>query len=232
MISDTSHTLRKKRRRRLYPGENQSYLLVRWLNHTHDEPRARVVELIQAGKDLSTSIVRDNLPTLGLNPYRRGWIGSKAALANWRRNSQMARRINTLLSKFKMFPRYDRTVGSSLRFSWVHTNNRNRSYIRINAGGNEDDIAFGEGDAVSSVLRLAELGHLSQLRKCDCGNWFYARFRHQEFCTTRCQQKRFRGTEEYRVHRRRYLREYRLLLAKLSRRSFKARTPKHSPRQH
>jgi hypothetical protein len=226
MISDISHTLREKRRRRLYPGENHSYLLVRWLNHTHDEPRARVTTLIEAGKDLSASSFQGELPTLGLNPYRPGLIGSKAAFANSKRSERLIGRVNRLLSAFKLFPRYERTVRSSWRVSWIHTTNRNRLYIRINAGGNDDDIPFGEGDAVSSVLRLAELGRLNQLRECACGKWFYARFSHQQFCKTSCQQKRFRGTEQYRAHRRQYMRKYRLILAKLSRRPFKARTAK------
>jgi hypothetical protein len=224
MISDTSHTLRKNRRRRLYPGENQSYLLVRWLNHAHDEPRARVTTLIEAGKDLSASSFQGELPTLSLNPYRPGLIGSKAAFANSKHSERLVRRVNRLLSAFKLFPRYERTVRSSWRVSWIHTTNRNRLYIRINAGGNDDDIPFGEGDAVSSVLRLAELGQLNQLRKCACGNWFYARFRHQKFCATPCQQKDFRRTEEFRQKRRKYMREHRMVLAKLAGRKFKARS--------
>src|ERR1700751_1683266 len=189
MTNDTRRMLRKNKRRRRYPGEDQASLLVRWLNHVHDEPKARVTTLIETGKELIGLRFLDESPTASINPYGKGVTGSPSAFANSRRVAKLVRTINRTLATFKMFPRYGRALGSSWRVSWVHTSNSHRRYIRVYAGGNSDEIPFGEGDAVSSVLHLAEQGRLSQMRKCPCGKWFYARFIHQKFCATPCQQK-------------------------------------------
>jgi hypothetical protein len=66
-----------------------------------------------------------------------------------------------------------------------------------------------EGEAVLSVLRLSQKGILDRVRKCPCcGRWFFARFRHQHFCETKCQQKQYRTSESWKAHRREWAREY------------------------
>jgi hypothetical protein len=224
MTTYISHMLRRNKKRRHYPGENQAYLLVRWLNHVYDEPRTRVTTLIETGKELIGLRFLDEFPTATINPYGKGVTGSPAAFANSRRVARLVRTINRTLAKFKMSARYGRTLGSLWRMSWVPVSNRHRLCIRVYAGGNSDEIPFGEGNAVSSVLHLAEQGRLGQLRKCACGNWFYARFRHQKFCATPCQQKDFRRTDEFRASRRAYMRTHRMRLAKQARRTFNPRS--------
>jgi hypothetical protein len=221
MTKYTRNMLRRERRR--YPGENHAYLLVCWLNQVHDEPRARVTTLIETGKELSGLRFLDEFPVASINPFGSGVAGTKAAFANSARVEKLVRTLNRTLAKFKMFPRYRWALGSVWRVSWVHMANSHQLYIRVYGGGSSDWIPFGEGDAVSSVLRLAERGRLNRLRKCACGNWFYARFSHQRFCATPCQQKDFRRTDQFRAHRRAYMRTHRMRLAKRAGRSFKPR---------
>jgi hypothetical protein len=53
-----------------------------------------------------------------------------------------------------------------------------------------------QGLAVIKLLHLADKGLLAQIRKCarrECHVWFFARFRHQLFCSAKCQQQTFRA---------------------------------------
>jgi hypothetical protein len=62
-------------------------------------------------------------------------------------------------------------------------------------------------EALELLLKLTQIGDLSRLRRCaHCQNWLYARFRHQTFCSTKCQQKHYTQTEQWKEHRRRYMR--------------------------
>jgi hypothetical protein len=54
--------------------------------------------------------------------------------------------------------------------------------------------------ALRSVLDLASEGLLEKVRKCDregCGEWFYARKRHQRFHSTDCQQWTLRHDKDW-----------------------------------
>jgi hypothetical protein len=42
-----------------------------------------------------------------------------------------------------------------------------------------------------------------------CSKWFFARFSHQKFCKTLCQQKHYWQSPEWKNRRRAYIRGYR-----------------------
>jgi hypothetical protein len=66
-----------------------------------------------------------------------------------------------------------------------------------------------EGQYLEMLLNLARSRLLKRLRHCNhCGNWLYAKFRHQEFCSTKCQQKHYTQSEDWKAHRREYMRGY------------------------
>ncbi len=66
-----------------------------------------------------------------------------------------------------------------------------------------------ESQAVHAALRLANQNLLDRIKACECGNWYFARFTHQKFCTPHCriefsessearkEQKRLRARENY-----------------------------------
>jgi len=225
MIRGTSKVLRINKKKRIYPGEDQSYLLIRWLNHPHNcQAGLRVASLLEVCKKLSDEVLPDDFPAASLNPRRPGLIGSKSQFANFRRVSGLVNKLNKALANFRLRPHFEKKAGLAGRVSWFHATNKNRLNIGILAGGNYDEIPFDEGDAIWSLLRLFEEGRLHRLRKCACGKWFYGRFSHQAFCANPCQQRDFRKTDEFRRKRRKYMREYRMVLAKLAGRKFKARS--------
>lgn len=66
-----------------------------------------------------------------------------------------------------------------------------------------------ESQAVYAAIKLAEQNLLDRLKVCECGNWYFARFSHQKFCTSQCrvefaessevrkEQKRERARQNY-----------------------------------
>jgi hypothetical protein len=67
----------------------------------------------------------------------------------------------------------------------------------------EDDL-----DALLSIVRLAQFGYLSRLKRCPCDNWYFERVRSQQFCSSKCRQWMFSKSEKFRAHRREYMRRY------------------------
>ena len=91
--------------------------------------------------------------------------------------------------------------------------------LTITSGGRVDiDWMRGRGnalrpeDAMWPMLQLVRQGYLNRVRHCElCRKWFYARFRHQTFCGTICQQKHYRSSSEWKAHRSEWMRDYRQL---------------------
>jgi uncharacterized Zn finger protein (UPF0148 family) len=94
---------------------------------------------------------------------------------------------------------------------------------RRNAEQPERPDAMTEGQAVELILNLARSGQLMRLRRCGhCQSWLYAKFQHQTFCSMQCQQKVYTQSEEWKAHRRKYMRDY-YRLKKTRREKFKRR---------
>jgi endogenous inhibitor of DNA gyrase (YacG/DUF329 family) len=69
---------------------------------------------------------------------------------------------------------------------------------------------LGKGRALTCLIALAEEGTLDRMRKCpECSKWLYARFSHQRFCSTKCQQAHYWASPEWKAHRREWMRDYR-----------------------
>lgn len=61
---------------------------------------------------------------------------------------------------------------------------------------------------VKEVVKLARNGLLPRLRVCDCGQWFYAFRADQHSHGSNCRQRKHSKTEEFKMHRREYMRWY------------------------
>jgi hypothetical protein len=67
-----------------------------------------------------------------------------------------------------------------------------------------------EGIALEMILEFAIAKRLNRLRKCsNCSEWIFAKFRHQMYCSTKCQQKHYGQSEESKRYRREYMKRYR-----------------------
>lgn len=73
----------------------------------------------------------------------------------------------------------------------------------------EKQLRMRPGEVLELILKLTQVGDLTRLRRCiQCQKWLFARFRHQTFCSTKCQQKNYTKSEQFKAHRRRYMRDY------------------------
>jgi hypothetical protein len=83
------------------------------------------------------------------------------------------------------------------------------AYWRWSSKKYEKHLRLSAGQALQVMLKLTQIGYLNRLRHCaHCGKWLYARFRHQSFCSVKCQQKQYTQSEEWKTHRRAYMRRY------------------------
>lgn len=73
----------------------------------------------------------------------------------------------------------------------------------------EEHLRMRASEALELILKLTQVGDLTRLRRCNqCRKWLFARFRHQTFCSTKCQQKNYTQSDAWKAHRRAYMRRY------------------------
>jgi len=76
-------------------------------------------------------------------------------------------------------------------------------------GTSEEHVGMRVTEALEMILRLTQIGELTRLRRCnECQKWLFARFRHQAFCSTKCQQRNYTQSDAWKAHRRAYMRGY------------------------
>ena len=81
---------------------------------------------------------------------------------------------------------------------------------RKNPKGHAGTMGINDALALQMILDFARAGYLDRLRPCSCCHkWLYAKFRHQTFCSTKCQQKYYARSGEWKKKRREYMRWYR-----------------------
>jgi len=73
----------------------------------------------------------------------------------------------------------------------------------------EEHLGMSASEALELILKLTQIGDLTRLRRCtQCQKWLFARFRHQTFCSTKCQQKNYTKSDSWKAHRRAYMHRY------------------------
>jgi ribosomal protein S27AE len=177
---------------RTYTGEEKCRGLVDWLNRDGQTPAGL---RIQAWLSF-LHVLSEAAPSLG------GAVGTFdlkeviAALAKGQ-GGPRAESVRRLL-KDPGFPRVH--VHVKVKFEGVGESRRIVPLIVA------DTV---EGEALLRVLRISQEGVLDRVKKCPrCGNWFFARFKHQRFCKRECQQKHFRESPAWKAHRNQWARNY------------------------
>lgn len=62
--------------------------------------------------------------------------------------------------------------------------------------------------AVEAIVLLAERNRLDRLQPCKCGLWYYAKFAHQHFCSSKCRVKYWENSDERKARKRALAKEY------------------------
>lgn len=129
----------------------------------------------------------------------------------------------TDLKKFQLLVEIDQKTAllnqelASYRF-------RPHAVVGVGGGGGPSEwVAWWKGDsrekrdpqlrmlpseALELILKLTQIRYLTRLRRCMfCNKWLYAKFQHQIFCSTTCQQKHFTQRPAWKAHRRAYMRD-------------------------
>ncbi len=109
--------------------------------------------------------------------------------------------INRELAKFRFLPH----LSSWSNRHWLVTWHVGVGQKHPGAPGD-----LSEGTVLQLVLDLGRAGQLNRLRRCmRCRKWLYATYKHQTFCSKKCQEGHYRKSEEWKAKRRAYMQEYR-----------------------
>jgi len=113
-----------------------------------------------------------------------------------------SKRILATLRRYKFSP--GAIVSNEIFLQWVPYSGPDGRYRwpwRSFAGGYDDaravlDLVWNHGRDAHRIM------------ECNCGKWFYAKFEHQKYCSSKCREKAFRSTPEWKEYRRGKAREH------------------------
>lgn len=193
-------TLSHKLRKREFLGEFEAGRLILWLAGTEYGGRKRIIR----PSDPQTSEFKRVHKILMLAQEAQG-LGRSYHSTEASKKAVRVRLIQQIDLHLRRY-NFRLRVGDSIGPDWTERNLR--------------PIDPSEAQAVVCLLNLAELGLVDRIRQCGwCTTWFYARFKHQRFCKTECQQSAYAKTPDWREHRRNYMRKYRREELQLRRRT-------------
>lgn len=189
-------------RGRTFSGESESASLIDYLN---DKPTPRIAGIMGDLHRLheTETLLRERSIRDGKDHGRRPTNEHK----------KLWQRIQRQFAKFPSYPclsltrpRLWPTEGLEWGVQWWPIQHSKPQNLRRERYRLPEPTAFGY------LIRVIERGLLPRIRHCkQCQKWFYARFKHQEFCQTTCQQANYKSSEQWKEHRRGYMRRYRQL---------------------
>jgi len=176
--------------------------LIKFLNHTKTSRGKRIVMILEKMLELEemTRPINPEEPMLAALEWKR--TDPKKFQIHWEIEKRRAM-LERELSKYRFTPHAEVIMGGGGQgpSQWA-------AWWKGDLGARpEKYLSMVASEALELILKLTEVGDLTRLRRCaQCQKWLYARFRHQTFCSTKCQQKNYTQTEEWKEHRRRYMR--------------------------
>jgi hypothetical protein len=105
------------------------------------------------------------------------------------------RKLTRSLRRYSYYPFFIPADGGS-QLEWSSTQKKRNENL------------YDDSDAVFDLMELARQGLLERLMQCPCARWIWARFSHQRFCSSKCREKEFRSSPQWKEHRRQKAREY------------------------
>jgi hypothetical protein len=174
---------------REYSGQHEAEPLLEWLNHpTKDRARQRVREILEIFKHL-----------------QKGWTverteNSVRAYYTGKDHERSIERLQRLLQEYKYYPMFF-PLGSITGSHWFPV-------PRGNKYSHGWAVEYDDSNAIFDLAQLADDELLNRVKKCPCGQWLFAKFSHQRFCSLQCREKEFRSSPEWKEYRRKKAREY------------------------
>jgi hypothetical protein len=216
MTKPESHIAEKKR---IFHGEDIALPLVNWLNYTTElESRERILRVWHAYRRLCLYAESMFRPM----EHKRGKVPKKEQLQMERRY-ELNEELNQLLSFYTLVPRidifqpislsmetmltisYDPAPASALR---AEMDARIDLYLKSGWPGIDGVTGTGMGEpgAIRVLLDLIGRGLIWRLNFCDCGTYFFQRFKSQKHCSDKCRLAKFRKSDGARLKHNEYQR--------------------------
>ena len=177
--------------------------LVQFLNKARTAPGKRIVKILEKMLELEemTKPIKPEEPMITAIEWKRT---AKKYEMHWDIEVRTAM-LERELSKYQFTPHAEVVMGGGGRSPsqwavWWRGNSKS---------GLEKGLRMQASEALELILKLTQAGDLNRLRRCpQCQKWLFARFGHQAFCSTKCQQKNYTQSEAWKAHRRAYMRRY------------------------
>ncbi len=200
---------------REYQGEDVAAPLVNWLNITTDkEGRQRIINVVSL-------FLRLCLQTAETKPdvyeeqdghwYERDSPDSK-------KRDELEEELEKALVFYRMVPYVDvLRQGQDVVTGWtpipgskLDRDMHRASELNWKALSKEHfnllGAQMGESGALKKALQLFESSLIWKIWRCRCGRFFFAKFRHQRFCSQKCRTAEFQSSEDARKKRNEYAR--------------------------
>jgi hypothetical protein len=188
----------------LLPSVSLLSNLIKYLNETRTARGKKIVAILEKMLELEemTKSIKPEEPMIAAVEWER--TDPKKYQVHW----EIVKRTAILekqLSNYRFTPRAEVAMGGG---------GQSPSQWAVWWQGNltsewEKGLRMGASEALELILKLTQVGDLYRLRRCSqCQKWLFARFRHQTFCSTKCQQKNYTQSDVWKAHRRAYMRRY------------------------
>lgn len=182
--------------RREFSAEKDCRRVIEWLNEGQDDPgRTRIRQLLTNIQVLSSNWVEvldedDGEPALAYRGPRAEYVRARKGVFHLLRRYKFSPLIFPFASR--MITQWTPISGPGGRFR--------RRWPPV----------AGEYDDVQAVFELTwNKGEgLTKIRECRCGKWFFVKFSHQKFCSSRCRDKANKSSPLWKEYRRKKAREY------------------------
>lgn len=183
--------------RRTYSGEDESKRLVDWLNNKPvTKSQLRVLEILRLYNDLQQDwkITRNS---------KRKADATEMRAVRTSTNKDYYDRMNALERRLRHYTYFPMLlpIGPIMQLHWCPASEAKKY-------SHGWSVNYDDRWAVFDLAQIADMGLLDRLKECTCGRWIWARFSHQQFCSSKCREKHFRSSESWKEHRRIKAREY------------------------
>jgi hypothetical protein len=178
--------------------------LVKFLNQAMTSRGKRIVTILEQMLELEdlTNSIKPEEPMIAAVEWER--TDPKKYRVHWEIEKRGAM-LQRELSKYQFIPHAEVAMGGG---------GQGPSQWAVWWKGDSDSkwkepLRMAPGEALELILKLTHIGDLTRLRRCtECQKWLFARFRHQTFCSTKCQQRNYTQSDAWKAHRRAYMRRY------------------------
>jgi len=191
----------------LPPSPTLVHDLIKFLNETRTFQGKRTVAILEQMLELE-EMAKPISPDQPFAVAPVEWIRHRKKYKVHREIAKRNAMLQTELSKHRFTPHAEVWMGGGGKCPSMWA-----IWLKDDSSKNEPHLRMVASQALEMILRLTQIGDLFRLRRCNhCGKWLFARFTHQTFCSTKCQQRHYTNTEQWRKHRRQYMRRrYHLL---------------------